>query len=442
MDPESIRGTNLEGLEGLLFVRGLKPKPKSLAKYFGWCKIAFRVLICVLFVYSIYPLVPAMGVSTVCRLPKVVRPSYVCRVGDAHSFQLQSLFDAVESQNKRASFWYEKICDDSGSKLVASIEALGQHDMWTLPDYDEDDNDFEFYYRRSKTDAVLLMEARRGVDYRRAASNLTALCHELREFRGDAARQTDRDLTLNVYQTTGQWAQLLNHLRIAPIDEERVDGLVAAFLASVNTTFERWASLQNRVEAAIVAQMALGYGNEEVLETVAAGHSTVLDDLSRMVDLNKTFIYSSEPRTSCNLWGLSGSPSVISRQDVAAFLGSLEAVKTTAIRSKHGLADIWDHLRSLDRSLNQWGNRFVVLKDISKAALLEDWEQHESEIVLKAAAWRQWLVGRYNAKQWFFIFQSAYLQGKAFRFWGYLEMITEPAVTSVLIEVINPLPRD
>ncbi|KAK8037614.1 hypothetical protein PG991_000960 [Apiospora marii] len=239
---DQIRDTDLEGL---LLIRDARPQPRPRAHYIqAWagyiqaCKLMVRFLLCMLFLYALYPIVPAMGVSTVCRLPEKVRPSSVCRVGDVHSFQLQTLFDAVESANAKAQFWYEKTCDvDSGlSKLAAPLEPLIQHQgSWNFLESGDNDE----YYRRSHIDLALRAEVLRSQAAREAASNLTALCRELGGFRRGAVEQADRDLALSLYRTTGHWARLLHRLRISTIDEQRVDDLATALVASVNATFER-----------------------------------------------------------------------------------------------------------------------------------------------------------------------------------------------------------
>lgn len=254
-------------------------------------------------------------------------------------------------------------------------------------------------------------------------------------------RQTDRDLVLNLYRTTGQWARLLHHLRISTIDERRVDDLATAFLASVNITFERWGSIRSQVQAASGAVTTLDDRNEKILETATKSHSTVLHDLVKKVNLDKREMFTELPAAS-NLWGLLRGPSAVSRHEARGFLDSLEAAQETAIRSKYALADINSRLVVFDGPLKEWEDRFVGLQAITKSALLEDWKQHESSIDLKAAAWRQHLVARYNAKQWFLIYASAYVQDKAIYTWRLLEMLSEPLFTALLIDSINPLSQD
>ncbi|KAK8037613.1 hypothetical protein PG991_000959 [Apiospora marii] len=178
-----------------------------------------------------------------------------------------------------------------------------------------------------------------------------------------------------------------------------------------------------------------------MLKNVTGGRLMVLYDMMRMADTDQAKYYA-EPRAASNLWGLLRRPSVVSRQEAERFQGSLEAVQEAANRTREDLAENVRHLLEILGPMHASEDRLFWLRVADKDTLLGDWKRHRSDIVSHAAAWRQYLVGRYNPKEWLLIFQSAFHQGKEIHTWGLIEMLTEPLLTAMLVDTLSPLPED
>ncbi|KAK7973824.1 hypothetical protein PG989_015672 [Apiospora arundinis] len=384
-----------------------------------------------IFAYTFHPLVPAMVVSTVCRLPKVVHPR-MCQPQDVSNFEIASLFKASAESARISTQFHDNICyNGTASKPIAMLNRFERHDEWSIPGRIS-----EAYSSRSQIDELLRQEARRSQLYHKAMSSFGGLCLSLTHGRDIAMRQ-NRDLVRSLYGTTATEAHMFQRLNLITVRSDLVENMADAFLAPVSMTFDKWREFRAHLTIIREALRNLESVNTEILTIAKRAYSIISQDLNTEVDISSGS-FQNLPTLLKRFWYSPGS-----EVELRDLLDSLKAVQWTALRGRRDILYIeMADLAPFHSALKKLEKKYGHLRDITKAQLVEDWAFREHDIFNAAARWRQHLVGRYTTRTWRWLWFASDREKTDHDISDFVQMIMEPVIHGCIFSVgVQLLPR-